>query len=238
MDNRILEKRLLYRESGPVPSVNKCAKSFSEMLFATAPARDKNVESFIRDVKAYEFDMRKVVSSIRVSEEELAELVAEEAQIQSQMAAVQQSIIDLNVELTQQHQTKLVRAECESLATRVNKLPHKGILKRQIEESQRNLQATRDTITDVEAKIAKRLRLLEDFEVILRRLTVELPEEERAGDAPQATEESDEDEGREEEAAMETEELDGEEGAEEGAEEGEVPEMEVGDTDGDDAPQT
>lgn len=233
MDNRILEKRLLYRESGPVPSVNKCAKSFSEMLFATSTSRERNVDSFIRDVKAYEFDMLKVLGSIRLSEEELAELVAEEAKIQEDKTKLQQSIIDLNLELTQQHQIMLVKAECEAIAAKVNKLPSKSMLKRQIDESEGNLQATREGIAKVEEKISKRLRLLEDFEVILHRLTVELPGEEKTTDAPQAAEESDEDEGREEEPGVEEEE-DNE--GEEGVEDGEVADMDVvPDTDGDDA---
>lgn len=235
MDNRILEKRLLYRESGPVPSVNKCAKSFSDMLFATSSSRERSIDGFIRDVKAYEFDMQKVLGSIKLSEEELAELVVEESQIQQEKTILQQSIIDLNLELTQQHQIMLVKGECEVLAAKVNKLPSKSMLKRQIEESEGNLRATREGIVEVEDKISKRLRLLEDIAAILRRLTVELPAEEKSTEAPQAAEESDEDERRDDEPGGDGFGARIEE-PEDNEEDGEVADMDlVQDADGEDA---
>jgi hypothetical protein len=204
MDNRILEKRLLYKESGvgAIPSVNKCAKSFADVLASsTDGSHERAVEALVRDIRAYEFDMRKVSQMIRVCEEELDEMSKENESVEANKRLVQQNVIDLNLQLSQELQLRTLKADCDIVAKKVDSLPSQSILKRQIEAAEKNLQSTLDAVAETNERLAKRLKLVEQIAASVLHLKVDILDEESP--LPDAThpEDSDEEGGREDDAA-------------------------------------
>ena len=211
MDNKILEKRLFYRESsiGLLPTVNKCAKSFADYISHTRKEGDSGyilqdgIDALRRDVKGYELDMKKVNVALKVSKQEVKEFSQQEAQLDREQAEVKESILQLTRELERQQEVVAVRAECEVIAKSFASLPCQRILKRQIEEMQSNLERTRENALDLDHKIAKRLEIIEEMDGLLSYVRVKLPKEEaEAVNTPLAAsvpEDSDEEDAREEE---------------------------------------
>lgn len=169
------------------------------------------LETLVRDVRAYQFDMRKTAASMRALGEETNEYAREEERLLAEQTAAQRSIVALNLQLGQEQRLNAVRDECEGVAAHVSTLPSTAALRRQIEEAQEGLARSREQVSEAEGRLRKRLRVLGEADALLEELRVALP---RAED-PTRAEESDE-EGRDGDEAVDADKAaEGEEGEEE-----------------------
>jgi THO complex subunit 7 len=191
MDAKILEARLLTRESALVTSsVSKCAAKLQSYLFSVAAASnldkeneataphtgdasiassiDATRESLIREISLYRFEMVQVLASASMCERELSEYVRMEEDIERDIQAAEKRIEQLTEELREHKSVRRHKEEVDMLARLVNTLPAGSVVDKEMRKAQEALDKLRAESAAAYNKVTMRSR---QFQVLLQSLS-------------------------------------------------------------------
>jgi len=166
-DIKILEARLLTRDSAITGStVTKCATRLQQLFAAVRDdnktpennATDVAQEAFSRDLLMYRAEMGKFDQSFNMLDQEAVEYKNLESDIEAKIEQTSQSIVALTQELVQQKKLKQHREECEALSRIVNLVP-----------STRKIMASSDVVRDEISRLEEQLSSTEDIESMRHR---------------------------------------------------------------------
>jgi hypothetical protein len=205
MDAKILEARLLTRESALVTSsVSKCAAKLQSYFLALgaanhvgkekeikasnsedaaiAPSIEESKESLIREISLYRFEMVQVLASAAMCERELSEYLRMEADTERDIQDAEKHIEQLTEELREHKSVRRHKEEVEMLARLVNTLPAGSVVDKEMRKAQEALDRLRAESAAADNKVRMRSK---QFQVLLQCLSdlqrsVEEEEEQRA----------------------------------------------------------
>ena len=161
MDNKLLETRLLTREStigGSVgSSVSRCSAKFQSLVQSLESNTGSNaVDSFVREILLYKLDTSKCEHVFNACDEEIAAYHELELTIKNDIAQTRQGNVHLEIELDHERQIRTHRETLESDAKQVNALPTRASLKRKIDNTNANIDSVNESLRAVDGRIGQR----------------------------------------------------------------------------------
>eukprot|EP01031_Cornospumella_fuschlensis_P052849 gene52849-64574_t len=154
IDNKLLEQRLILRESvaGSSTSLSKCAAKLS--VLKTAPHDLKAVDSFIRELSLYKLDIERSSRCIRSYGDQIQEYDELEASINAKISEASREIEELKEELRQQKDVRAHRQIVEEHASLVNSHQKTSSTKRKIADVQSNIVGVQEALMQVESEMS------------------------------------------------------------------------------------
>ena len=164
LDNKVLEMRLLYKDSViSMPSITKCAKQLN--LYQKNLKDIALLEGFMNETLSYKLELDKTMEVFAMLEAQEREYDELETVIQNKINVTRNNIVLSEEELKQQLLIRAHRLECEHVATIVNKQPSCSVLKRKIDNITNSLQGIRNSIVQVNSEIANKKAL---YDILLK----------------------------------------------------------------------
>ena len=165
MDMKLLERRLLMRDSTlSSSSVSKCASRLQQYL-SSASSEDAEVEStkklrdaLVRELTSYRLEMSQAIQAAEMCERELEESLATEKEIEENINKAEIDINGLSKELNEQKSIRRHKEECELLARLVNSLPPQSVVGRDISKAEDTLRHLRDQSHSAEYRVNMRTK--------------------------------------------------------------------------------
>ena len=180
VDNKVLETRLLTRESVPRSEVgiSTCGAKFAALVKDISEKKSCNdaLDDFLREILQYEIEASKAENTNFDSDKSNYQEL--ENEIESQIELNQKAITSLTQELSEQQQIRKHKIECEAMAKKVNVYPCKQILSAEIENVNNAIKVVQDNLNKTESRISTRLKQFEQLMEVLTTLENPLEDEE------------------------------------------------------------
>jgi hypothetical protein len=159
MDSKILENRLLLREStiGSI-SVSRCASRLQTLHLkrSASSSPHAHLEAYQRDLQLYEVEMNKVARIVRVCDEELEEYASIEVDIHHRVDETEQRIRDLEQQLLQEKIIRKHKELIEACAMDVNQVASKQYFGREIRAVEDGIEGGQQSLQLAAQKIQTR----------------------------------------------------------------------------------
>lgn len=176
MDTKILETRLLLRESVfGIVNVSRCATKFKNLndsirMFELASSKenvevkDKNLDeyktnidtasdAYLRDIMQFEFEVIRMKNLLDAFDNEIIAYSSTEKDVEEEIAQAEDAIKSLQLKLREDNFLRRHKEKLESFAEKINSFPTKSQLKTEIADKTAELNRVSDTITSTEENI-------------------------------------------------------------------------------------
>jgi uncharacterized protein YaaR (DUF327 family) len=160
LDNKILENRLILRESSFVgSSVSRCASKFQALINSK---RDTNtieksiLDNFLREIELYKLDIMKGKNILDSFDNQLSSYDTVEGEVKSKISATEDNIIELERNFRNEKLIRLHREKLEAKGDEVKAYPSRHFLKRKIQNLEENISSAEDNIISVNHRISIR----------------------------------------------------------------------------------
>jgi hypothetical protein len=162
-EDEVLRQRLLAKETS-LRNLTKKYLAFSAAIESASPEEcEKLHQSLLKELAAYEFGMAKARTLVSVNVQQVASYEAMEGEIGAEMGRTADEIQALTQQLQEERTLRQRKEQYAALARRINLLPPRASVQREIDGLNEELGALREEGEALSARLAERSKLFAGF---------------------------------------------------------------------------
>jgi hypothetical protein len=164
LENKILENRLIYKDSViGISSISRCAKHLLTLKNSSIETSKQSLEIFLKELLLFKIELEKTKKLLRNIDAQQVEYDNIEIEISHAISITKDEITFLLQKLKEEQEIRQHRYECETLAKEVNFHMKRSLLKRKINDLEENISSTNQSLDEIEREIIIRNEQYQQF---------------------------------------------------------------------------